>query len=639
MTITTALNDCNDIHKGTGSNMKIKRYHKKEKIGVIIEHLLFNVIFKSIIAGLIGFVIVQSAYRRYYSYNLVEKSVKDAYKNIEESIYNAEKRDTPDLVDMVEKKFPDLEEYEINDWLVNGVELNDSTLSEINIVDGRGIITHSSNPDYIGYDMHSGSQSAEFLCLLSGTPFYSQEIQEISIDESVQMHYLGAPFKNMEGFVQIGQSSEVFRRMINEEARDTARNRKVGLDGFIIICDREGNIIGSTKDLFEGGTFTYMDFLPENIGEVNKAKLKFFDQDYYSAALTEKNFCIIGCYPVREAGRAGVIDVLMVLVLVFMIAVFIFNTLSRLLQHEVIDGVESLNGSLSKITEGDLDEKADFRESLEFNELSDGINYTVDRLKELIKEAEKRIDTELSQAARIQASFLPRENPPFPDRKEFELFASMVPAKNVGGDFYDYFFVDTDHLALVMADVSGKGIPAAMFMAVAKTRLRQSVFKYGTDVAGAMEEANTELSKDNDEMMFVTIWLGVVDLTTGHVDYVNAGHEYPAVCRAQDGFKIYDGIHGPFAAAVGGTKYTAGSFELAPGDILFQYTDGITEATDADENMFREERMLEALNKDITASVEDIDAAVRSAVAGFVKDVPQFDDMTTLVFRYKGAVK
>jgi serine phosphatase RsbU (regulator of sigma subunit) len=151
-----------------------------------------------------------------------------------------------------------------------------------------------------------------------------------------------------------------------------------------------------------------------------------------------------------------------------------------------------------------------------------------------------------------------------------------------------------------------------------------------------MEEANTELSKDNDEMMFVTIWLGVVDLMTGHVDYVNAGHEYPAICSAQDGFKLYEGLHGPFAAAVGGTKYTAGSFELAPGDILFQYTDGITEATDANENMFREDRMIEALNKDITASVEDIDAAVRTAVADFVKDAPQFDDMTTLVFRYKG---
>ncbi len=636
MTMIPALNDCSNIYRDWDQYMKIKKDQRKKKIGVIIEHLLFNVIFISIIAGLIGFVIVQSAYRRYYSYKLVEKSVKDTYKDIEESIYNAEKRDTPDLVDMVETMIPVLEEDEINAWLMDGVELNESILSELNIVDGSGIITHSSNPDYIGYDMHSGSQSAEFLCLLSGAQFYSQEIQEISFDNSVKMHYFGAPFKNMEGFVQIGQSSELFRKMINEDAMDTARNREVGLDGFIIICDREGNIIGSTRDLFESGTFTYMDFLPENIGEVNKAKLKFFDQDYYSAALTEKNFCIIGCYSVREAGRAGVIDVLMVLVLIFMIAVFIFNTLSRFLQREVIDGVESLNGSLSKITEGDLDEKADFRESLEFNELSDGINYTVDRLKELIKEAEKRIDTELSQAARIQASFLPRENPPFPDRKEFELFASMVPAKNVGGDFYDYFFVDEDHLALVMADVSGKGIPAAMFMAVAKTRLRQSVFKYGTYVANAMEEANTELSKDNDEMMFVTIWLGVVDLTTGHVDYVNAGHEYPAVCRAQEGFNIYEGIHGPFAAAVGGTKYTAGSFELAPGDILFQYTDGITEATDANENMFKEERMLEALNKDITASVEDIDAAVRLAVSDFVKDAPQFDDMTTLVFRYKG---
>ncbi|MCR4657553.1 MAG: PP2C family protein-serine/threonine phosphatase [Lachnospiraceae bacterium] len=258
------------------------------------------------------------------------------------------------------------------------------------------------------------------------------------------------------------------------------------------------------------------------------------------------------------------------------------------------------------------------------------------KLSAKTKAAEERINLELDQAAKIQTSFLPRSFPPFPDREEFELFASMVPAKNVGGDFYDYFFVDKDHLALVMADVSGKGIPAAMFMVMAKTRLRYSVMRHKTDVARAMEEVNTELSKDNDEMMFVTIWLGVVDVATGHVDYVNAGHEYPAICSEQEGFKVCKGIHGPFAAAVGGVKYSAGSFELAPGDILFQYTDGITEATDANESMFGEERMLEALNKDTASSVEEIDATVRASVAGFVKDAPQFDDMTTLVFRYKG---
>ncbi|MCR4656007.1 MAG: methyl-accepting chemotaxis protein [Lachnospiraceae bacterium] len=419
--------------------MRINKDHSGEKIGVIIERLLFNVIFASIIVALIGFIIVQTAYRRYYSFNLVKNSVENTYKHISEAFVNTEKRDTPDLVDMIEKSLPDIEEDEIDDWLRRGLDINESTCSEFNIVDGRGIIIHSTNPDYIGYDMHSGEQSAEFLCLLSGTPFYSQDVQGTSFDENKKMHYYGMPFKNIEGFIQVGVSSELYDELMNEFVADIARNRNIGLDGFVIICDRTGNVIGSTNDLFEEEAFAYMDFLPENVGGLNKEKLEFLDQEYYAVALTEESFCIIGCYPVGEAGRAGLIDVLIFLVIDAMIAVFIFKALSRLLQREVIDGVESLNGSLAKITEGDLDEKADFRESLEFNELSDGINFTVDRLKTLIKEAEERIDTELSQAAKIQASFLPRVFPPFPDRKEFELFASMVPAKKCRRGFLRLF--------------------------------------------------------------------------------------------------------------------------------------------------------------------------------------------------------
>ncbi|MCR5237222.1 MAG: PP2C family protein-serine/threonine phosphatase [Lachnospiraceae bacterium] len=257
-------------------------------------------------------------------------------------------------------------------------------------------------------------------------------------------------------------------------------------------------------------------------------------------------------------------------------------------------------------------------------------------MDELLQQQSERIYTELKQAAKIQASFLPHIFPPFPDRNEFELFASMVPAKNVGGDFYDYFFVDNDHLALVMADVSGKGIPAAMFMADTKNKIRSAVRKHGSDVAAAVREANIELCDGNDEGLFVTVWLGVLTVSTGHMDYVDAGHEYPAISRNGGEFVAEEDVHCAPVAARKKTKFEAGDFDLKAGDILYLYTDGVTEANNSAGEMFRRGRMLEVLNRSVNSTVEDIDSAIRGALAEFVQDEPQFDDTTMMVFRYKG---
>ena len=258
------------------------------------------------------------------------------------------------------------------------------------------------------------------------------------------------------------------------------------------------------------------------------------------------------------------------------------------------------------------------------------------RLTEKRLEEEERIEAELALAAKIQTSFLPRDFPPFPERDEFELYASMTPAKEVGGDFYDFFFTDSDHLALVMADVSGKGIPAAMFMVDAKNKIRSAVMKHGSDVAAAVREANIELCDGNDAGLFVTVWLGVLTVSTGHMEYVDAGHEYPAICRKGGEFAIEEDVHSAPVAARKKTEFEAGAFDLKAGDILYLYTDGVTEANNSAGEMFRRSRMLEALNKSVNAPVKDIDSAIRGALAEFVQDTPQFDDTTMLVFRYKG---
>ncbi len=175
-----------------------------------------------------------------------------------------------------------------------------------------------------------------------------------------------------------------------------------------------------------------------------------------------------------------------------------------------------------------------------------------------------------------------------------------------------------------------------MFMVMAKDKLRHSLKKHGTDVAEAVREANDELCKENDAGLFVTVWVGVLTISTGHVDYVDAGHDYPAIYRAGGEFTIEKDVHCMMAGAMSGIKFKAGSFEISAGDILYLYTDGVTEAIDASNEMFRMERLVEVLNKNSEASVEDIDASVRTAIDDFVKDAPQFDDMTMLVFRYKG---
>ena len=525
----------------------------------------------------------------------------------------------------------------VESYFLRSLKYNEGEYDEINLVDGNGIIRISTVEDYVGYDMHSGEQSAEFLCLLDGTDVFLQDLKELSYDERSRMRYTGAALKNTKGFLQIGLTEDTYYLKCESYMISRIRDERIGRGGYYLLLDREQKIIGSPRDTYNDDILS----LPDDPGKLAEngriIRCDIYGIDSYVGTMKFNNDIMVVIYPVAEAWETW--NVAMLALVAIYVAVFavLFVFINRLMTKHVVQGVYSLNGSLLKITEGDLNEKADYRESVEFDELSDGINFTVDRLKQLIKEAEERIDAELALAARIQTSFIPHKFPAFPDRKEFELFAEMVPAKEVGGDFYDYFLIDDDHLALVMADVSDKGIPAAMFMVMAKDKIHHSVMKYCTDVSAAIADVNLELLKENDAGLFVTVWLGVVTLSTGHVDYVDAGHEYPAICRAGGKFAVNEDEHSGPVAALKKMKFDAGSFDLGPEDILYLYTDGVTEANDPDGEMFRVDKMLDALNADTGASVEEIDANVRRAIDEFVKDAPQFDDTTSLVFRYKGA--
>ncbi len=250
--------------------------------------------------------------------------------------------------------------------------------------------------------------------------------------------------------------------------------------------------------------------------------------------------------------------------------------------------------------------------------------------------AEKeRIGAELSLATRIQADMLPNIFPAFPERREFDIYASMDPAKEVGGDFYDFFLVDDDHLCMVMADVSGKGVPAALFMMASKIILDNNAMM-GKSPAQILTETNAAICSHNREEMFVTVWLGILELSTGKLTAANAGHEYPVLKKADGGFELVKDKHGFVIGGMEGLRYKEYQLQLEPGDRLFLYTDGVPEATDANKELFGVERMQAALNEDLSATPEQVLKNVRSAVDAFVGEAEQFDDLTMLCVHYLG---
>ena len=250
--------------------------------------------------------------------------------------------------------------------------------------------------------------------------------------------------------------------------------------------------------------------------------------------------------------------------------------------------------------------------------------------------AEKeRVGTELALATRIQAGMLPSIYPAFPERPEFDIYASMTPAKEVGGDFYDFFLVDDDHLCLVMADVSGKGVPAALFMMASKIILASNA-KLGKSPAQILADTNAAICSNNHEEMFVTVWLGILELSTGKLTAANAGHEYPVFKNASGQFELVKDKHGFVIGGIDGARYKEYELQMEPGSKLFLYTDGVPEATDAEQTLFGTERMLAALNKKADAKPEDILEQVHSDVNSFVKDAEQFDDLTMLCVHYIG---
>ncbi|MBR4901359.1 MAG: SpoIIE family protein phosphatase [Victivallales bacterium] len=324
----------------------------------------------------------------------------------------------------------------------------------------------------------------------------------------------------------------------------------------------------------------------------------------------------------------------------FIIIIIAVIMVARQASRAITRPLLRLKNDVEVISQGNLDRRAQVTTNDEIGDLANSFNHMAVSLDQYIKDlttvtAEKeRIGAELDVAKHIQSSMLPCIFPPYPDRKEFEIYATMQPAKEVGGDFYDFFMVDDAHLAIVMADVSGKGVPAALFMVIGKTLIKDHTTP-DTDLGDVFSEVNNVLCESNSEGLFITAFEGVLDLKTGEFRYVNAGHEPPFIAHAGEPFAPHKIRPGFVLAGMEDIRYKAGALQIDPGDKIFLFTDGVTEATDAQNNLYGMERLTNVLNANLNQTPNDILPAVKKDIDQFVGNAPQFDDITMLCLEFR----
>ena len=519
---------------------------------------------------------------------------------------------------------------------------------EINVVDSDGIIVVSSVPEYIGYDMHVGDQASEFLALLDGSSeIYIQDVKGVSYDESILMKYAGKRFSDGSGFLEVGLTDEKYYEAISSQGKYATTNRRIGETGYLLICGEDLSIINSYHNEYTGKSTADagIDIDANKEYCYEPVRCEVFGVPSYVNINEVNGIYVIGVYSEREAITS--VDTMMSASILLEVVVFtiLFVALIILLHKLIVENMVKVNDALTQITNGNLDERIEVRDSYEFDTLSTDINTTVDKLKGYIAEAAARIDADLEVAKAIQTSVLPNVFPPFPDRHEFELFASMQAAKEVGGDFYDFYMLGGDTLGFLIADVSGKSIPGAMFMMRGKAIIK-SLAESGMSPADVFSAANEKLCEGNDAELFITAWMGYLDLHTGVVHVANAGHNPPVLIR--DGKAEYIVLKpGLMLAGMDGMVYRDQTLQLQKGDILYLYTDGVTEAMDTDENQYGEDRLIELLSFGEHYPAPSGDNGIAGAVCElvsadigrFVNGAEQSDDITMLCVRFLGESK
>ena len=528
--------------------------------------------------------------------------------------------------EVAEDYYVDLKQMDI-EWLANYYGVR-----EIMILDKEGVVINSNAEECIGYDFKSASSTSQLMMVVNG------EIEKV-VTDLVEVNFSYKTKRAMGAFnfdgntVVVTYDENKYDSMIYSQLERSTNNHSVGESGFLIVIDQDDKIVAGNG--FEGMTLEelgleYSKYNPETF-RYNKANINGTEYYYIGNEVYEYRF--LALIPVMEMDFSRSMSTYLNAFLMMMIFGIQFVATYYITKASIVNNIDEVNDSLGKITNGNLNTVVDVNSAEEFVSLSNGINTTVDSLKLFIKQASERIDAELRTAREIQMSSLPNVFPAFPDLDEFDMFALMDPAKEVGGDFYDFYMVDENTLAFLVADVSGKGIPGALFMMRSKSTIR-SFADEGYGPAQIFTESNSRLCAGNDAGMFVTAWMAFLDLRTGELTFANAGHNPPLLRRKDGQFEYLKMPAGFVLAGMNGIKYKQQTITLQPGDELFLYTDGVVEATNLDNELYGEQRLIDCLNANIGVNAEECCELVKIDVDKFYEGAEQFDDITELSFKF-----
>ncbi len=520
--------------------------------------------------------------------------------------------------------------------------LKDEELSEVSVVNTDNIVIFSNKKEYVGFDMSSNEYSGAFGQLNHGATEIVQPLRPNAYkglgDYDQYNKYAGVPLEGV-GYLQIAIDTQLFQKLIDEKVSYIAANRHIGQSGFVIISNGQNQIVsyaGKDSALFYRKSLNSIGMNFDKKNDLKKALIcKINDVRHLAVIRNVEGYYIIGTVPMHEVqsfrNRAASMNAVTELI----IFILMFSLISKMINSIIISKIHNINRSLEQIIQGMLDTKINEYSTEEFAHLSDDINSTVSSLKDYMNREQEKIKQELEFAKSIQLSVLPKLNAVDRYSQMYELYATMHTAKEVGGDFYDFYMVDESHLAFLIADVSGKGVPAAMFMMTCKTMLKNLVDS-GLSLGEAFTKANEELCESNDAGMFVTVWMGELDLKTGNLEFINAGHNHPLIYNDEGCFEYLKCKSSLVLAGMEGLKYKVQKTKLKPGDKIFLYTDGVTEANDPNQQLFGEERLLEYMNSVKDKPIKDILYGVKDTIDEFAKEAEQFDDITMIGLKYKG---
>ena len=457
------------------------------------------------------------------------------------------------------------------------------------------------------------------------TRIYQRTTQEVFRQNLVDM--MADVTKELEKKHGMGPSGEMGRVMA-----DIAENWHVGDNGYLLVCDGEGRLLPAEADQGQGEP---VEIAWDNLQDGELSQTTLNGKDVYIMLQNYGEWRILAVSPKEQEDFSRNLSIYLMTFVIILIFSLLFAIIYCLIRRMIVDNIHSINTSLGRITAGNLDEVVNVRSSEEFISLSDDINNTVATLKQYIEEAAARIDRELEFAREIQYSSLPSIFPPYPQHKEFDIYASMDTAKEVGGDFYDFYFVGQNRLAFVVADVSGKGIPAAMFMMRARAVIK-ALAETGESVDEVFRDANDTLCQGNERGMFVTVWLGILDLVTGKLDYANGGHTPPRLLHTDGSGEWLKKKSGIMLGSVEDVPYRPQTCQLQPGDTVYIYTDGVPESNSAKGEFYGEERLEKALNSSSGLDPVALCLKIKEDLEAFAEGAEQFDDITMLALRYNG---